>query len=118
MHHSYGGPGAQPVPRPELQAFFGEPVAFRLGEDLRGPEVDGHTVRAAVSEVLVELEVIDTPYGDWRLPLQGSVADNAAAARSVPGREIPLHPDLDLACEEITVRVGREAVAPLLGRRG
>ncbi|MDX3249162.1 transposase [Streptomyces sp. ME18-1-4] len=34
-------------------------IAFRLGADLRGPDADAHTVRAAVSEVLLALEAID-----------------------------------------------------------
>ncbi|MFE7927554.1 2-keto-4-pentenoate hydratase [Streptomyces sp. NPDC057456] len=90
-------------------------IAFRLGADLRGADADARTVRAAVSEVLLALEVIDTRYGDWRMTLQDSVADNAAAARAVPGPEIPLDPGLDLASEEICVRVNDEVVATAPG---
>ncbi|MEU9405782.1 fumarylacetoacetate hydrolase family protein [Streptomyces sp. NPDC048281] len=86
-------------------------IAVRLGADLRGPNVDEPTVRSAVGEVLLALEVIDTRYGDWRMTLQDSVADNAAAARAVPGQAIPLHAGLDLDSEEITVRVDDEVVA-------
>ncbi|GGN41028.1 2-keto-4-pentenoate hydratase [Streptomyces fuscichromogenes] len=85
-------------------------IAFRLGADLHGPDADAHTVQAAVGEVLLALEVIDTRYGDWRMTLQDSVADNAAAARAVPGQAIPLHAGLDLDAEEITVRVDDEVV--------
>ncbi|MDX3697809.1 fumarylacetoacetate hydrolase family protein [Streptomyces europaeiscabiei] len=90
-------------------------IAFRLGSDLHGPDIDVHTVRAAVSEVLLALEVIDTRYGDWRMTLQDSVADNAAAARAVPGPEIALHAGLDLGSEEITVRVDGEVVVSAPG---
>ena len=85
-------------------------IAFRLGADLHGPDVDEPTVRSAVGEVLLALEVIDTRYGDWRMTLQDSVADNAAAARAVPGPLVRLHAGLDLGAEEITVRVGGEVV--------
>ncbi|WP_327749771.1 2-keto-4-pentenoate hydratase [Streptomyces europaeiscabiei] len=85
-------------------------IAFRIGADLHGPHVDTHTVRASVGEVLLALEVIDTRYGDWRMTLQDSVADNAAAARAVPGPAIALHSGLDLGSEEITVRVDGEVV--------
>lgn len=90
-------------------------IAFRLGADLRGPDIDVRTARAAVSKVLLALEVIDTRYGDWRMTLQDSVADNAAAARAVLGPETPLRPDLDLASEEICVHVDDEIVVSAPG---
>ncbi|MGR3875633.1 2-keto-4-pentenoate hydratase [Streptomyces graminifolii] len=90
-------------------------IAFRFGTDLHGPDVDAPTVRAAVGEVLLALEVIDTRYGDWRMTLQDSVADNASSARAVPGPAIPLPAGLDLDSEEITVRVDGEAVASAPG---
>ncbi|MFM9812871.1 2-keto-4-pentenoate hydratase [Streptomyces scabiei] len=85
-------------------------IAFRLGADLHGSNVDPHMARAAVGEVLLALEVIDTRYGDWRMTLQDSVADNAAVARAVPGPAIALHAGLDLDSEEITVSVDGEVV--------
>ncbi|MFE7077739.1 2-keto-4-pentenoate hydratase [Streptomyces sp. NPDC057620] len=89
-------------------------IAFRLGRDLHGPDVDGCDVHAAVDEVLLALEVIDTRYGDWRMTLADSVADNASAAWAVLGQGVALSAGLDLACEPVTVRVDQQTVVTAL----
>ncbi|MFG2425647.1 2-keto-4-pentenoate hydratase [Streptomyces sp. NPDC048448] len=90
-------------------------IAVRLSTDLQGPDIDAPTVRAAVGEVLLALEVIDTRYGEWRMTLQDSVADNAAAARAVLGPGRRLHPDLDLGSVEVCVRVDDDVVVSAPG---
>ncbi|WP_217236455.1 2-keto-4-pentenoate hydratase [Streptomyces sp. AC555_RSS877] len=90
-------------------------IAFRLGRDLRGPDIDASDVHLAVDQVLLALEVIDTRYGDWRMTLQDSVADNAAAARAVLGTSVPLSPGLALACEQVSVRVDGDTVVTAPG---
>ncbi|WP_413754808.1 2-keto-4-pentenoate hydratase [Streptomyces sp. MMBL 11-3] len=80
-------------------------IAFRLGADLHGPDVDAAAARAAVSEVLLALEVIDTRYGQWQITVEDSVADNASAARAVLGPAVPLTRPLALDAEEVHVSV-------------
>jgi 2-keto-4-pentenoate hydratase len=80
-------------------------IAVRLGSDLAGPDVDLGVARAAVSEVFMALEVIDTRYGDWRIALVDSVADNASAARFVLGPAVAADRLKDLGEELVEVRV-------------
>ncbi|MEU8568717.1 fumarylacetoacetate hydrolase family protein [Streptomyces pathocidini] len=91
-------------------------IAFRLGQDLKGPDLDAKTVRDAVSEVFLALEVIDTRFTGWQIALADSVADNASCARVVTGRAVPLDHDLDLRAEELLVHVDGAAAAAGEGR--
>ncbi|MEU5757262.1 fumarylacetoacetate hydrolase family protein [Streptomyces sp. NPDC047829] len=90
-------------------------IAFRLGQPLSGSDVDADAARQAVAEVLLALEVIDTRYDDWRLTLEDSVADNAAAARAVLGTPVPLNTVPSLAEELVSVRVNGQTVAAAPG---
>ncbi|MBD0672851.1 2-hydroxypenta-2,4-dienoate hydratase [Streptomyces sp. CBMA156] len=92
---------------PRIEAEF----AFRLCRDLAGESVGVREARAAVGEVLLALEVIDTRYQDWNLALVDSIADNAACARIVAGPAVPFLPDLNLPSEVLTVTVDGTAVA-------
>ncbi|MFB8290245.1 2-keto-4-pentenoate hydratase [Kitasatospora purpeofusca] len=92
---------------PRVEAEF----AFRLTRDLAGKSVGVGEARAAVGEVLLAVEVIDTRYQDWTLTLTDSIADNAACARIVAGPAVPFLPELDLPSELLTVTVNGTAVA-------
>ncbi|MCP3817504.1 fumarylacetoacetate hydrolase family protein [Streptomyces sp. A3M-1-3] len=92
-------------------------IAFRLGRDLQGPDVDVDAARRAVSDVFLALEVIDTRFtANWRIALEDSVADNASCARVVTGAMLPLDPGWDLGAEELVVSVDGTAVAAGEGR--
>ncbi|ARF83270.1 2-keto-4-pentenoate hydratase [Kitasatospora aureofaciens] len=80
-------------------------IAVRIGADLAGPDVDLAAARAAVSEVFLALEVIDTRYGDWRIALVDSVADNASASRFALGPAMAADRLPDLGDEYVEVRV-------------
>ncbi|MFF7361517.1 2-keto-4-pentenoate hydratase [Streptomyces sp. NPDC008125] len=80
--------------------------AFGLGKDLAGREVDVAAARAAVSEVMVALEVIDTRYRGRQLTLADSIADNAACARIVTGPAVPFRPGLQLPERLLTLGIG------------
>ncbi|MGW2547065.1 2-keto-4-pentenoate hydratase [Kitasatospora sp. NPDC001574] len=97
---------------PRIEAEF----AFRLGQDLAGEAVGVREARAAVGQVLLALEVIDTRYQDWNLTLADSIADNAACAQIIEGRGVPFLEDLDLRSELLTVTVDGTAVARGEGR--
>jgi 2-keto-4-pentenoate hydratase len=91
-------------------------IAFRLGRDLAGPDVTLAAAQAAVSEVFLALEVIDTRFTSWRIALADSVADNASCARVVTGGMVPLDPRWDLAAEHLVVSVDGTLVASGEGR--
>ncbi|MEU5583054.1 fumarylacetoacetate hydrolase family protein [Streptomyces huasconensis] len=91
-------------------------VAFRLGSDLSGPGLALEEARAAVKEVFLALEVIDTRFTDWQVTIADSIADNASCARVVTGPMVALEPDLDLAAEPVVVSVNGTAVATGEGR--
>ncbi|MFJ8034646.1 2-keto-4-pentenoate hydratase [Streptomyces sp. NPDC096032] len=91
-------------------------IAFRLGCDLAGPNVSGDEARAAVKEVFLALEAIDTRFTSWRITVADSVADNASCARVVTGPMVPLSADMDLAAEPLVVSVDGTTVATGEGR--
>ncbi|MEV7381941.1 2-keto-4-pentenoate hydratase [Streptomyces lydicus] len=91
-------------------------IAFRLGCDLAGPNVSLDEAQAAVKEVFLALEVIDTRFTSWRLTVADSIADNASCARVVTGPMVPLSADMDLAAEPLVVSVDGTAVATGEGR--
>ncbi|WP_228982263.1 2-keto-4-pentenoate hydratase [Streptomyces sp. DH12] len=98
--------------RPRVEAE----IAFRLGCDLTGPSVGVEEARAAVQEVFLALEVIDTRFTSWRMTVADSIADNASCARVVTGPMVPLAADMDLAAETLVVSVDGTAVATGEGR--
>ncbi|MGW4550215.1 2-keto-4-pentenoate hydratase [Streptomyces violaceorubidus] len=91
-------------------------LAFRLGSDLCGPGVALEEARAAVKEVFLALEVIDTRFTGWQITIADSIADNASCARVVTGPMVPLDADMDLAAEPVVVSVNGTAVATGEGR--
>jgi 2-keto-4-pentenoate hydratase len=91
-------------------------IGFRLGHGLDGPAVDSRTARAAVAEVFLALEIIDTRYGNWGITLEDSVADNASAARFVIGAAIPYDADMDLGAASVAVLVNDVLTAGGHGR--
>ncbi|MGI8311841.1 2-keto-4-pentenoate hydratase [Saccharopolyspora hattusasensis] len=90
-------------------------IAFRLGTDVGGPDITGHDVHAAVAEVFLALEVIDSRFDLAGITVADNVADNAGAARCVLGAAASL-PEWDLRDERLTVRVGTHEVATGEGR--
>jgi 2-keto-4-pentenoate hydratase len=92
-------------------------IAFRLGRDLQGPDVDVEAARCAVSQVCLALEVIDTRFtADWRITLADSVADSASCARFVVGAMVSPDPAWDLGAEQLTLHIGGTPVATGEGR--
>lgn len=93
------------APRVEME------LAFRLGRDLGGRDVDEHAALAAVDAVLPALEIVDSRIADWRVALADTVADHASCARFViggPGRPAG---EVDLAALELTLAVDGEDVS-------
>jgi 2-keto-4-pentenoate hydratase len=86
-------------------------IAFRLRNELRGDRVDEDDARAAVAEVFLALEVIDTRYALEGITLADSVADNAGCARFVLGDPVPMPTTVDLRAEELTLSSGGSVAA-------
>ncbi|MFJ3979221.1 2-keto-4-pentenoate hydratase [Streptomyces sp. NPDC090021] len=91
-------------------------LAFRLGSDLHGPDVALEEARAAVKEVFLALEVIDTRFAGWQITIADSIADNASCGRVVTGPMVPMDAGLDLGAEPLVVSVNGTAVATGEGR--
>lgn len=82
-------------------------LAFRLGEDLAGPEVTAQDVLAVTSEVMPSLEICDSRIEDWDIGLVDTVADNASSGMAVLGP--PVSPDgIDLVAEQMVFQAGEE----------
>ncbi|UZI32372.1 2-keto-4-pentenoate hydratase [Streptomyces sp. VB1] len=78
-------------------------IAFRLGQDVEGPDPEPESIRSAVSEVCIAMEIIDTRFEGWRIALVDSVADNASSAKVVLGQAIAYTPEMDLSGEVLTL---------------
>jgi 2-keto-4-pentenoate hydratase len=66
---------------PRVEAEF----AVRMSRDLSGPSVTLAETRAAIGEVMLALEIIDSRIVDWRIRLVDTIADNASSALVVLG---------------------------------
>jgi 2-keto-4-pentenoate hydratase len=97
------------VPRVEAE------VAFRMGTDLAGDDITEEAARAAVAEVFLALEVIDSRFGTAPMTLADSVADNAGGGRFVLGEPVTM-PLNRLRDEQVTVSVDNSQVAVGYGR--
>jgi 2-keto-4-pentenoate hydratase len=75
---------------PRVEAEF----AVRMRRDLSGPSVSLAESRAAVAEVMLALEIIDSRIIDWRIRLADTIADNASSARVVLGPPVSATPEL------------------------
>ncbi|MGW3668549.1 2-keto-4-pentenoate hydratase [Streptomyces sp. NPDC005141] len=91
-------------------------IAFRLGDDLKGPGLSIDEVRAAVAGVCLALEVIDTRFARWQITLADSISDNASCARVVVGETVPLDAVPDLADEGVVIHVDGHPIAAGQGR--
>ena len=66
---------------PRVEAEF----AVRMSRDLSGRSVTLAETRAAIGEVMLALEIIDSRIVDWRIRLADTIADNASSALVVLG---------------------------------
>lgn len=78
--------GVVPVRR-LLQPLVEAEVVFRLGEDIDDEDVDVDRARAAVSEVLAGIEVVDSRVENWDITRVDTIADNASAGLFVTATE-------------------------------
>ncbi|MEU6802681.1 2-keto-4-pentenoate hydratase [Streptomyces neyagawaensis] len=69
-------------------------VGLVLGRRLSGPRVTDAEVRAAVTQVALAVEIIDSRIADWHVSQADTVADNASSARVVVGRPVDATDDL------------------------
>jgi 2-keto-4-pentenoate hydratase len=102
--------GVVPVRR-LLQPLIEAEIVFRLGEDLDEPDVDADRARAAVSEVLAALEVVDSRIDSWDITAVDTIADNASACLFVLAPEGRPLGDRDLRELQMEMRRGRTVVS-------
>ena len=70
-----------------LQPLVEAEVVFRLGEDIVEVEVDVDRAKAAISEVLAGIEVVDSRIRNWDITRVDTIADNASAGLFVTALE-------------------------------
>ncbi|MFJ8111012.1 2-keto-4-pentenoate hydratase [Streptomyces sp. NPDC096132] len=70
-----------------LQPRVEAEIAFVLGEDLDGPDLDLKRVRGAVDHARAALEIVDSRIADWDIAITDTVADNASSGLFVLGPE-------------------------------
>jgi 2-keto-4-pentenoate hydratase len=75
-----------------LQPKIEAEIAFVLGRDLDGEELDAASVRAAVDHATAALEIVDSRVAGWDIRITDTVADNASSALYVLGDQ---HQGLD-----------------------
>lgn len=85
-------------------------IAFRVGTDVSGANFTERDAHAAMAEVLLALEIIDSRCNLTGITVADSVADNAAAARFVLGAPVPL-PEGSMRNERLSVYMGTREVA-------
>ncbi len=92
------------LPQPRVEPE----IAFRLGEDLGGADVDRGAVIAATAEVLAAVEILDSRYRDFRFSLADVVADDTSAAYFVLAGSGVDPSAVDLPGERVEFTCGEE----------
>lgn len=90
-------------------------IAIRLKRPVKGPGAHVGDVLAAIGEVGVALEIIDSRYENFNFDLKSVIADNTSAAGWVLGDMIAFEPGMDLAHCGIVLRVNGEIVSTASG---
>lgn len=89
-------------------------IGFRLAAPVEQP-VTSRSVRAAVGEVLLAAEIIDSRIEDWCIGLTDTVADNASCAAVVMGSAVPATEELLDALPDLVVALDRDSATVAAG---
>lgn len=90
-------------------------IAVRLKRPLKGPGCHVGDVLAAIGEVMVALEIIDSRYENFNFDLKSVIADNTSAAGWVLGDPVPYKPGMDLAHCGIVMKKNDAIVSTVAG---
>ncbi|WP_214403508.1 2-keto-4-pentenoate hydratase [Pseudonocardia lacus] len=90
------GPGAVIDSGRLLQPKVEAEIAFVLGADLDGADLDADAVRAATDHVVAALEIVDSRIAGWDITYADTVADNASSGLFVLGEQTRPLEGLDL----------------------
>jgi 2-keto-4-pentenoate hydratase len=100
MAVAHGGViGPQRLLQPKVEAE----IAFVLGADLDGADLDEDGVRAATDHVVAALEIVDSRIADWDITFADTVADNASSGLFVLGGQT--HPLAGLDLTEVRMEL-------------
>lgn len=86
-------------------------VAIILKADLPGIETSPDDVAAAVGEVVVAIEIVDSRIADWKITFADTVADNGSSAFYVLGKDRKQLEGLDLWTCGMALEVNGEVVS-------
>jgi len=90
-------------------------ICFVLKDELKGPGVNAARVLAATAGVMPALEIIDSRFKDWKVKIQDTVADNAAAALVVLGGHMTDISNIDLRLIGVVLEKNGQIVATAAG---
>lgn len=90
-------------------------IVFRLAVPLAGPGVTVRQARAAISEVIAGLEIVDSRIENWRIRLADTIADLASNGAAVLGRPVTAPPNLDYRLVGMVFSRNGELVATSAG---
>lgn len=80
--------GAEEIGRDGLiQPKVEAEVAFILGNDLTGVDLDDAEVRSCIAYAVAALEIVDSRIADWNICITDTIADNASSGRYVLGSQ-------------------------------
>ncbi|MCE0764201.1 fumarylacetoacetate hydrolase family protein [Pseudonocardia kujensis] len=86
-----------------LQPRIEAEIAFVLGADLAGEDIDTASARAAVAVVVPALEIVDSRIAGWDITIVDTIADNASSGLYVLGPAYGPLGDIDLTTVEMTL---------------
>lgn len=80
-------------------------IVFVMATELAGPGVTARSALAAVESVHAGFEIIDSRFRDFKFTLPDVIADNASSSYFIVGGQSMDPRDLDLAAEEVIVKI-------------
>jgi len=86
-------------------------IAFIMGKDLAGPEIDENDVLEAIESVLPVMEIIDSRYENFNFTLKDTIADNCSSSRVIVGSKFTKPQGLEMDLLGVTISINNEVKA-------
>jgi len=94
-----------------IQAKSEGEIAFKLKDDLVGPNVTANDVLAATEQVFACFEIVDSRIDNWQIKIQDTVADNASCGIFVMSEQGVDPKTVDFENCQMTIKNKGEVVA-------
>lgn len=83
-------------------------IAFIMGKDLEGPNVEDKDVLDAIEYVLPVMEIVDSRYENFNFKLPDVVADNSSSSRVIMGSKFTKPQGLEMELLGVTLSINNE----------